>query len=40
MNDYKDVRKKLEQVGQRIIGEEMRIKERTGKNESEALSNP
>jgi hypothetical protein len=38
MNDYKDRRKKLEQVRQRNIGEEMRIKERTGKNESEAVS--
>lgn len=28
MNDYKDSRKKLEQVRQRNIGEEMRIKER------------
>lgn len=38
MNDYKDSRKTLEQVRQRKIGEEMRIKERTGKNESEAMS--
>ena len=34
-NDYKD-RKKLEQARQRNRGEEMRIKERTGKNESDA----